>query len=96
MISTTEKPSRFSACTPTYNAQFVTVTKENMSFGLGRHACPGRFFAANEIKLILARMLLEFDFRMPEGQEKRFDNIVMAHSMVPDSKREILVRRVSH
>ncbi len=79
-----------------YNAQFVTVTKENMSFGLGRHACPGRFFAANEIKLILARMLLEFDFSMPEGQEKRFVNLVVATSMVRDSKREILVRSVKH
>ncbi|KAK3940199.1 cytochrome P450 [Diplogelasinospora grovesii] len=41
--------------------QFVTVTKENMGFGYGRHACPGRFFAAAEIKLLLARILLEYD-----------------------------------
>ncbi|KAI1248628.1 hypothetical protein MGN70_009828 [Eutypa lata] len=24
--------------------QFISVTKENMGFGFGRHACPGRFF----------------------------------------------------
>ena len=29
--------------------QFISVTKENMGFGYRRHACPGRFFAANEI-----------------------------------------------
>jgi cytochrome P450 len=75
--------------------QFVAVSKENMSFGLGRHACPGRFFAANEIKLILAHMLLNFDLRMPDGQDKRYENITIAHSILPDSKKEILVRRVT-
>lgn len=76
--------------------QFVTVAKENMGFGLGRHACPGRFFAANEIKLILARLLLDFDFRMPEGKAKRFDNITVASSVIPDPSREILLRRFKH
>ncbi|KAI1344563.1 ent-kaurene oxidase [Xylariaceae sp. FL0016] len=47
--------------------QFVSVTKENMSFGFGRHACPGRFFAANEIKLILAQLLLNYDMKLPAG-----------------------------
>jgi len=65
-----------------------------MSFGLGRHACPGRFFAANEIKLIVARILLEFDLKMPEGQDKRYANVSMAGSMGPDPKKEILLRKV--
>lgn len=75
--------------------QFVTVTKENMGFGYGRHACPGRFFAANEIKLILARLLLDFDFKMPEGETKRFDNVVVASSIIPDARKEIMLRRVT-
>ncbi len=67
--------------------QFVSVTKENMSFGFGRHACPGRFFAANEIKLILSRIRLHYDMKLPEnaGEDKR--------GLVPDPNREILFRR---
>ncbi|KAK9422315.1 putative Ent-kaurene oxidase [Seiridium unicorne] len=49
--------------------QFIAVTKDNMGFGYGTHTCPGRFFAANEIKLILARMLLKHDIRMSEGTQ---------------------------
>lgn len=44
--------------------QYISVPKENMGFGFGRHACPGRFFASNEIKLILACMLLECESRV--------------------------------
>jgi cytochrome P450 len=43
------------------------VTRENLTWGYGQHACPGRFFAANEIKLMLARILMDYDLRLPEG-----------------------------
>ncbi|KAK3937790.1 cytochrome P450 [Diplogelasinospora grovesii] len=76
--------------------QFVTVTKENMGFGYGRHACPGRFFAANEIKLIMARLLLDYDVKMPEGQTARYKNLVVGPSVIPDPKREILLKRVTY
>ncbi|OTB14586.1 hypothetical protein K445DRAFT_318993 [Daldinia sp. EC12] len=74
--------------------QFVTVTKDFMHFGYGRHACPGRFFAANEIKLILARILLEYDFKMPEGLTERYVNINMGTDTLPDPTKEILFKRV--
>lgn len=54
--------------------QYVSVTKENTAFGYGRHACPGRFFAANEIKLIMARILMDFDIRLPPGVQERYPN----------------------
>ncbi|KUI73673.1 Ent-kaurene oxidase [Cytospora mali] len=73
--------------------QFVTVTKENMGFGYGRHACPGRFFAATEIKLLLARILLEYDLKMPDGQKERFANVTVANFCVADLKKEVLFRR---
>jgi cytochrome P450 len=65
-----------------------------MGFGYGRHACPGRFFAANEIKLILARMILDFDMKMPDGVTERFENIKIAGNVIPDTKKEVLFKRV--
>ncbi|KAI3317210.1 putative cytochrome P450 [Xylariaceae sp. AK1471] len=50
---------------------FPTTNPDFLVFGYGRHSCPGRFFAAAELKLILAHMLLMYDFEMlpekPEG-----------------------------
>lgn len=45
--------------------QFVTTSPEHLSFGHGKHACPGRFFASNEIKVILCHMLLKYDWKAP-------------------------------
>ena len=55
--------------------QFVSITPTNLLFGYGRHACPGRFFAANEIKMIVARVLLEFDFKNADGTTERYKNL---------------------
>lgn len=49
--------------------QFVTLSHEQLGFGLGTHACPGRFFAANEIKIAMCFMLLNYDFRNVPGME---------------------------
>ncbi|KAK6197790.1 hypothetical protein LQW54_010562 [Pestalotiopsis sp. IQ-011] len=73
--------------------QFVSVTKENMSFGFGAHACPGRFFAANEIKLILSRIILQYDMRLPEGKQIPARIVAGAQSQA-NPKTEIELRRV--
>ena len=75
--------------------QFISVTKENMPFGYGKHACPGRFFAANEIKMICARILLEYDIGMPYGFNGRYANIVRGSTIMPDRSKTILIRRVA-
>lgn len=74
--------------------QFIAVTKENMGFGYGAHACPGRFFASNEIKHILARMLLKYDVRLPEGTQM-LPRIVMGASSQSNPRVQIEFRKVS-
>ncbi|KAH9043925.1 cytochrome P450 [Lactarius pseudohatsudake] len=39
--------------------QAGVTSPAHLSFGHGRHACPGRFFAVTELKMILARILEE-------------------------------------
>ncbi|KAI0778804.1 cytochrome P450 [Trametes elegans] len=43
--------------------QSVNTSSTYLPFGHGKHACPGRFFAANEIKSLLAFILLNYDFK---------------------------------
>ena len=37
--------------------QYSSTDSEHMHFGPGRYACPGRFVASTEIKIILSRIL---------------------------------------
>jgi cytochrome P450 len=48
-------------------AQLVSTGPDHLGFGHGQHACPGRFFASNEAKVILIHLLLKYDWRLPEG-----------------------------
>lgn len=52
--------------------QHVSLSSQHMAFGLGDHACPGRFFASNEIKIALAHLLVKYEWSMPEGAEDPF------------------------
>ncbi|KAH8886196.1 ent-kaurene oxidase, partial [Thozetella sp. PMI_491] len=47
--------------------QYVTTNPEHLLFGHGQHACPGRFFASNEIKIALCHLLLKYDWRFVPG-----------------------------
>jgi cytochrome P450 len=44
-----------------YKNQFTSTSPEQMHFGFGRQACPGRFFASAVIKAIVMHLLEEFD-----------------------------------
>jgi hypothetical protein len=46
------------------------TANDNINFGHGPSACPGRFFAGAEIKVILAEFLRRFDFALGPGGEK--------------------------
>lgn len=50
--------------------QFVTTQPEHMGFGHGMHACPGRFFASNELKVALMHMLMKYDWKLPDGEKR--------------------------
>ncbi|KAF5372482.1 hypothetical protein D9758_005286 [Tetrapyrgos nigripes] len=44
----------------------IKTTDKYMLFGHGKHACPGRFFAVNELKTMLAHCLLNYDFKFAD------------------------------
>jgi cytochrome P450 len=41
----------------------VTTGDAHLPFGHGRHACPGRFFVAHELKMALAYLILNYDLK---------------------------------
>ncbi|KAF2198781.1 putative cytochrome P450 [Delitschia confertaspora ATCC 74209] len=66
--------------------------KDNLSFGHGKQACPGRYFAVGEIKMILARLLLEFEFKYPEGKS-RPKNFYADENVFPDPRARLMMRK---
>lgn len=72
------------------NLAMVSTNEEFHSFGLGKHACPGRFFAANELKLLLAYMVMNYDI---EPLKERPGNTWVGTTMLPPTKACINVRR---
>ncbi|KXJ92549.1 cytochrome P450 [Microdochium bolleyi] len=74
--------------------QFISVNKENTTFGFGRHACPGRFFASNEIKHILARMLVDYEMKLPAGETTRFPNLKILSTIAPDPTKNVMFKYV--
>lgn len=49
-------------------AQLVSTGPTHLAWGHGQYACPGRFFAANEIKVALAHLLLKYDWKTMENE----------------------------
>jgi cytochrome P450 len=72
--------------------QYVASNPASMSFGFGRHACPGRFFAANEIKAIMAYLLDNYDFKFADGQ-KRPESLLFETQYLPNPTATVLFRR---
>ncbi|KLU80907.1 hypothetical protein MAPG_00004 [Magnaporthiopsis poae ATCC 64411] len=50
-----------------HKAQLVSTVPEHLPFGLGKYACPGRFFAANEVKIALCHLLIKYDWELAPG-----------------------------
>lgn len=73
------------------SAHFVSPSAEHLAFGLGKHSCPGRFFAANEIKILLSHILLKYDIKPLDDYTpivNKFDVFLMA-----DPTAKIAIRR---
>jgi cytochrome P450 len=72
-------------------AQFVSVDGNFIAFGLGRSVCPGRFMVANEIKVALATILMQYDIRLPE--DKRPQIMHYGFEMLSDPTTVLEVKR---
>ncbi|KAK0672033.1 cytochrome P450 [Cercophora samala] len=68
----------------------VTTSAEHLTFSHGRHACPGRFFVAHELKMILAYLVNNYEIK---HIEKRPINDWVGATVIPPVKATIEVKR---
>ncbi|KAI9745014.1 MAG: hypothetical protein M1818_001292 [Claussenomyces sp. TS43310] len=94
----TYKPFRFAEKRKDEGVEYVerarqaaaTTSAEFLPFGHGKHACPGRFFAASEMKLILGYIVMNYDI---EFLEERPADIYAGIARLPPMAAKIRVRR---
>lgn len=73
---------------------FSSVANGNSWFGVGRQACPGRWYASVQINLVLCLLLTEYEFKFPDGQTARPKNWIKDEKTGPDMEQMIWVRRL--
>lgn len=72
---------------------YTGIDPGNLSWGNGRFTCPGRWYAANMIKLIMTSLLLEYDISFPPGQTERPANAKYDTEVHPDFEQKIVLRK---
>jgi cytochrome P450 len=77
---------------PRPRRQFTTTDLQYLTFGHGRHACPGRFFAGNELKAMFVHVLRTYDIRTVEPGVRPAD-VKMGSTMLPNPTAQVLFRK---
>jgi cytochrome P450 len=72
--------------------QYVSTSVDSMHFGLGKYVCPGRLFAARQLKLIMAHQLLRYNMELPPGTgwPRNIESNVTSN---PDLTKYVLMKR---
>lgn len=70
---------------------FTAANLTNMSWGYGRHACPGRWFAEAEIKVILIHLLTAYDIRFPDGKDRPASQQFETQNL-PDRNATVMIK----
>ncbi|KAF8637704.1 hypothetical protein AX16_010779 [Volvariella volvacea WC 439] len=71
--------------------QVTNLSVDWLNFGGGRHACPGRFMAINEIKALLSHILLNYDVKTVDGVRPK--DFWFGQTNLPNPKAKVLFRK---
>ncbi|KAL0568280.1 hypothetical protein V5O48_013709 [Marasmius crinis-equi] len=89
----TFQPSRYSDQGDTLKNHMTTPSWGWLAFGAGKHACPGRFFAVNELKALLAHIVLNYDVKFASDNAKFPEPLCVATTFLPNNKGKVLFRK---
>ncbi|KAF9502479.1 cytochrome P450 [Pleurotus eryngii] len=80
---------------PTTSIQDMLISTNSDFFvwGHGREACPGRFFAATVLKLLVAYIVSHYDVQLPRGKERSRKPRWIEGNLVSDFRSKIMLRK---
>lgn len=62
----------------------ATSPRHHFGFGHGTHACPGRFFVAIEMKVLLVYLLQKYNWKFTERRDRRPPTFYRGAKGIPD------------
>ncbi|KAJ5817467.1 hypothetical protein N7447_009700 [Penicillium robsamsonii] len=71
--------------------KYTSTNPHYLQFGDGKHVCPGRFFAADEVRLILAYLLFHFEVKLQGNLPANFK--IKRHNLA-DLGVSILLKKI--
>lgn len=72
--------------------QFTSLGADSPGWGDGAQACPGRMFAGNTLKIVLAHLLLNYDFQLRPGDSQPKKFAMPNGTMAPEMNAKIMFR----
>ncbi|ETS77619.1 hypothetical protein PFICI_09681 [Pestalotiopsis fici W106-1] len=69
------------------------VDTNNLVFGYGNHACPGRFIAVKLIKLVITTLLIGYEIKWENKTHKRPTPINVEGQFAPNMEQSIFIRK---
>jgi cytochrome P450 len=75
-----------------FKRHMISVDADHLPFGTGKHACPGRFFAATELKAMLAHLVINYDVKA-EVEGVRPPDMVFGTTISPNTEARVCFRK---
>ncbi|KAJ7168733.1 cytochrome P450 [Mycena filopes] len=75
-----------------FKRQMISTGVDHLPFGTGKHACPGRFFAATELKAMLAHLVVNYDVKA-EVEGVRPPDVVFNSAVSPNPGGKVCLRK---
>ncbi|KAI1415436.1 cytochrome P450 [Hypoxylon sp. FL1857] len=85
---------RLAQNSPSSRYDYSSTDKSHLGFGHGRYACPGRFAASIEAKILLAHILLQYDVRLPARMSGRPQSIKLLEFQFLDPEATVELRKL--
>ncbi|KAI6042740.1 cytochrome P450 [Pisolithus marmoratus] len=76
--------------------QMVGATQDYLSFGYGKHICPGRYLAANELKTMLAHILTSYDVKFEDRVSRPISMHWELHILADPTVKVMFRRRTNN
>ncbi|KAH8199170.1 hypothetical protein TruAng_006639 [Truncatella angustata] len=71
---------------------FVSTGSDSLPFGYGKFACPGRFYAVAQVKILLARVLIKYEISFGGGHTTRPRNTFAGESIGADRTQMVVFK----
>ncbi|KAJ6568980.1 cytochrome P450 [Mycena capillaripes] len=75
-----------------FKRHMISTAADHLSFGAGKHACPGRFFAATELKAMMAHLVINYDVKA-EVEGVRPPDTVFGTRISPNASGKVYFRK---